>query len=95
MEAEIKRLVERPDAFLKDGSNQASHMIEAIQNKIKGRKQMSKLIERAKEREAAEISHLVNLADGKDPAKATSAVNNLPNYMDSQVWQDLIRMKAN
>ena len=58
-------------------------MIEAIQNKIKGRKQMVKLIGQAKEREAAEISQLVNLADGKDPAKATYAVNNLPNYMDS------------
>lgn len=58
-------------------------MIEAIQNKIKGRKQMVKLIGQAKEREAAEISQLVNLADGKDPAKATYVVNNLPNYMDS------------
>ena len=31
MEAEIKRLVERPDAFLKDANNYQSQMIEAIQ----------------------------------------------------------------
>ena len=55
LEAEIKRLVERPESFLKDGfdglKNPEISLIETIHNQVKGKKQMDKLLELASESE--------------------------------------------
>ena len=61
LEAEIKRLVERPESFLlKDTAaaaggdglkNPEASLIETIHNQIKGKKQMDKLLELASESE--------------------------------------------
>ena len=58
LEAEIKRLVERPESFLlKDSAggdgqkNPEASLIETIHNQIKGKKQMNKLLELASESE--------------------------------------------
>ena len=63
LEAEIKRLVERPESFLlKDSAaaaaaggdgqkNPEASLIETIHNQIKGKKQMDKMLELASESE--------------------------------------------
>ena len=52
MEEEIKRLVERPDILDNESKNYESNMIDAIQQQVKGRKQMSRLLELASETES-------------------------------------------
>ena len=64
MDAEIKRLIERPEVFMQEGNNYQSNMIDAISQKVKGRVQMSKLIEKAQEREKIQgVPNLINLAE--------------------------------
>ena len=54
LEAEIKRLVERPEAQINDSSNSKQFentMIESIHQQVKGKKQMDRLLESVSESE--------------------------------------------
>ena len=51
---------------------------------------MDRLLDTVSERE----SGLVNLADQHEQSKIGSLLNNLPNYANSRVWQDMIKQKA-
>lgn len=56
---------------------------------------MNQLVEKANERETSNLTNLVNLAHRKEQQSHVSElVNNLPNYKESIVWQDLIKIKA-
>jgi len=95
MDAEIKRLIERPEVFMQEGNNYQSNMIDAISQKVKGRVQMGKLIGKAQEREKLQgVPNLINLAERSENSQMTELVNNLPNYKDSSIWQEMIRKKA-
>ena len=78
MDAEIKRMIERPEVVLKESSgsgkpttsqtnNPASKMIEAISQRVKGRQRMNKLIEKSENKiKPIGLSNLVSLNDRKD-----------------------------
>ena len=94
LEAEIKRLVERPAPFLDESvKNPEISLIEAIQLQIKGKKQMDKLLEVASESEQYS-STFINLRNENGDNNVHHLLNNLPKYANSKVWQDLIKRKA-
>ena len=94
LDAEIKRLVERPDPFLSDCvKNPEISLIEAIQQQIKGKRQMDKLLEVASESEQYS-SNFINLRNETGENNVHHMLNNLPKYANSKVWQDLIKRKA-
>ena len=55
---------------------------------------MNKLIEKAQEREFQGVPNLINLAERNEKTHMSELVDNLPNYKDSNIWQEMIRKKA-
>lgn len=96
LEAEIKRIVEKSDTLLNDGNlarNPGDNLIQAIQQQVKGKKQMDKLLEIASESEQNSTQFISLRNEGGHTAVHTM-LNNLPDYVNSKVWQDWIKRKA-